>query len=509
LYMTETQPEIRLGSLLAVFGTAALVAGGSYLLPGFERYQPYKPGDPIPVLASLTPKTQHKVVEDERDGLVAMTEVMEDTGQLELAENLPSTAEPVELPGAAPAESTVPVPTTAPAATAAGGSRYKAGVATPLEDPGHKGMAHYFRALKDAAEGKGVARAIHYGDSTIAADGIAKTVRKRMAERFGNAGPGFISAAMDPRWNKRTDIQTSRSGSWSNKSILNGGGGGRYGLGGVVAIGQPGSYVTVRPLDLAGAPLTVRHLEVWYQAGVGYGNFWASANDKELTNQAATAEATEDRRFTVDVPEGFQKAAFGVSGGPLAWYGMVLETGTPGATWEALGVIGVGSKSFNTFSKAHLSAQTASRSPDLIVLMIGGNEAGYPSLSSGSGDAYLPIYQSALETVRSGYPEASCLVVTPLDQGTYDESGQARSKGSIPRMVNVQRKVAQAAGCAFWSAFDAMGGSGSIVRWASYKSPLAWADLLHLSGTGLEIIGNLLSDAIQQDYDAWRNSGGA
>jgi hypothetical protein len=76
-------------------------------------------------------------------------------------------------------------------------------------------------------------------------------------------------------------------------------------------------------------------------------------------------------------------------------------------------------------------------------------------------------------------------------------------------MFNVQRKVAQAAGCAFWSAFDAMGGSGSIVRWASYKSPLAWADLLHLSGTGLEIIGNLLSDAIQQDYDAWRNSGGA
>ena len=524
--MTDTQPEIKLSSLIFAFGTAALAASTSYIVPGLEDLQPWKSGDPLPVIASLTPKSHAKVVEDDRGGLVeanalnaGVTEAGIDTARpTEGFDQVPEGEPPDAAGGIAqvPAqnikpENTVGAEGSAPPAPAPtpGGSKYRAGVPTPIEDAGHKGMARYYRALKAAAGGSGVARAIHYGDSTIAADGIARTVRKRLQSQFGNAGPGFVSSAMDPRWNKRTDVQTTRAGSWTTKSILLGGAGGRYGLGGVVAIGQPGSYVTVRPIDSAGQPITVRHMEVWYQAGAGYGSFWASANDKEVANQSASAAATEDRRFSVDVGEGFQKAAFGVTSGPLAWYGMVLETGLAGATWEALGVIGVASKSFSAFSKAHISAQTAQRNPDLVVLMIGGNEAGYPSLASGDGSAYLPIYREALNTVRGGSPDSSCLVITPLDQGTYDEGGAARSKSSIPRMVNVQRKVAAELGCGFWSAFDAMGGSGSIVRWASYKSPLAWADLLHLSGAGLEIIGNLLSDAIIADYQSWVAGGGA
>ena len=33
----------------------------------------------------------------------------------------------------------------------------------------------------------------HYGDSTIAGDGIARTIRRRLQTRFGDGGPGFLA----------------------------------------------------------------------------------------------------------------------------------------------------------------------------------------------------------------------------------------------------------------------------------------------------------------------------
>ena len=70
--------------------------------------------------------------------------------------------------------------------------------------------------------------------------------------------------------------------------------------------------------------------------------------------------------------------------------------------------------------------------------------------------------------------------------------------------MSAQRRVAEAAGCGFWSAYDAMGGEGSIVRWAALSPPLAWTDYAHLSPAGLGVIGGHLSDALLSAYDAWK-----
>jgi lysophospholipase L1-like esterase len=74
--------------------------------------------------------------------------------------------------------------------------------------------------------------------------------------------------------------------------------------------------------------------------------------------------------------------------------------------------------------------------------------------------------------------------------------------------VALQRKIAEQEGCAFWNAFAAMGGEGTVVRWSGMKPPLAWTDLLHLSAAGQDIIGQLLADAIEAGYDGWVAEGG-
>lgn len=379
------------------------------------------------------------------------------------------------------------------------------GVPTAVLDPELRGLRRYFEALSRVEQGQGVARALHYGDSTIAADGLARTVRARLSARFGDAGPGFVSAAVNNVRVSRADVVVRRSGDWKERSILLGGASGRYGLGGTVGIALPGaSSVVAPPKDKV---VAYKRVELWYQAGVGYGDFWIKADDRELARDSAVAPATEDRRFTADLPEGFGSLRYGATTGPVPWYGAVLETGQPGTTWEAQGVIGVGSKSFRAFSEDHLAAQMAWRDPDLVVLQIGGNEAGFPVLQYGDGSAYMPLYQAALDKLRGAAPDASCLVIAPPDQGFVEEGQPPQPKPAMPRLVAAQRRVAEAAGCAFWSAFDAMGGAGSIVKWAALRPPLAWTDYVHLSPAGLEVVGNHLADALLQAYEGWKASG--
>ena len=120
-------------------------------------------------------------------------------------------------------------------------------VATPLEGAQH--LSRYFAALREAAAGKKVVRALHYGDSTIAADGIARTVRARLVARFGDAGPGFVSAGMTPQFNQRSDVDSLRRGDWATRSILHGGAEGRYGLGGIVGIARTGASAVIKAPD--------------------------------------------------------------------------------------------------------------------------------------------------------------------------------------------------------------------------------------------------------------------
>ena len=370
-------------------------------------------------------------------------------------------------------------------------------------DPDHAGLSHWFSALKGTSNGANVARAVHYGDSTIAADGFAKQIRARLAARFGNAGPGFVSAGMTPAWNQRTDVANSRGGSWEWRTILLGGGGGRYGLGGIVGILRSGAHAVVRAIDTTENPVVQRHVELWYQGGAGYGTYWVSADDKEIGRGSAAAATTEDRRFSLDLPDGFTKLAFGASGGTVPVYGVVLETGKPGITWESLGVIGVGSKSFTTFAKEALKPQMQQRNPDLVVVMLGGNEAGYPSLLSRGGVQYEPTYEGAIATILAGKGEASCLLIAPLDQGFLDETtGAETARPGMANLVAAQKRVATAHGCAYWDTVATMGGPGSALRWAHIRG-IGTGDLVHLSPRGLDMLADLLADALLVEYDAW------
>lgn len=511
--MTSERPG--LAALIAAFATAGACVGLTYVVPALADVRPWVPGDPVPVVAALMPRTAPRVVED-ASGLSVAPEAASVPAEPVAAttEAAPPDTTPVAPTPAttgastALAEPLAPATPPGPLPSAAGMPARPPGVATALVDADFRGMDAFYRALHRAAAGDGIARASHYGDSTIAADGITSQVRSRLQKRFGVGGPGYLSAGMDPRWNIRKDVQSSRAGTWETVSLLLGGGNGRYSYGGIVSTAQPDASLTfTAPKGPDGAPRPMHRFELWFQGGPERGSWWATLDGNPAGGGSAAAEATVDLRHTVDVVEGYTKVAFGATGGPVPFYGVVMETKGPGVVWDALGVVGVGSRSFTQHSRKHIAAQIAQRDPDLLVVMLGGNELGLPALSQGTGSGYVPYFTDTLRRLRAGAPDAACLIITPVDQGTR-EGGTPRTKPNLPRLVAAQQKAAEAEGCAFWNAWAAMGGPDSIIRWSTMKPPLAWTDLNHLSKAGQDIVGNLLADAIEHGYDGWVAGGG-
>jgi lysophospholipase L1-like esterase len=219
------------------------------------------------------------------------------------------------------------------------------------------------------------------------------------------------------------------------------------------------------------------------------------------------AEKVQDGFRDLEAPAGSPWLWLKTGGdGPVTVYGVAVETAGPGVTWEPLGVAGasVGS-SLAHQATAHIREQVRHRAPALLVYQTGGNELGYPSLSGAGGAKYEESYLKVLRRLQEGAPDAACLLVGPLDQGVR-ERGQVQSKPNLKVMIEVQRRVAAEAGCAFWDAQHVMGGDGGFARWLDHKPRYAWTDLMHLTDAGLDLVGDSLADALLHAYDQWKTA---
>jgi len=400
-------------------------------------------------------------------------------------------------PGAVPASELVPeeapeeIPEPLPARPPA--------VGTPLLIP-DGALDDLFSALAavEAAGGEPagpIARILSWGDSTIAGDGIVSTVRARLQAALGDGGPGFLTAHVDPNHAYRHGVAQWAEGDWVSLSITFGGAETpRYGLAGIVstATGEAKSVLGGQLIDGQRQPL--HRFDVFYQYQPGGGSFTTGGGP------ISTAAAGGDGFLELRADDGMPLLGLTTLGdGPVSFYGVALETAGPGVTWETFGVAGSGVGSMGRQLGSHLKAQVARRDPALLVYWTGANEWGYESVTEGGGEVYQEIYEGVVERLRAGAPEASCLLIGPLDQGTWATKA-VTSEPALDKLITVQRRAAEHIGCAFWDARAAMGGEGSFKQWLEHDPPLALDDRLHLNDDGKALIGQVLADALLRAY---------
>jgi lysophospholipase L1-like esterase len=168
--------------------------------------------------------------------------------------------------------------------------------------------------------------------------------------------------------------------------------------------------------------------------------------------------------------------------------------------YDALGANGARAELLANIDETHFGEQMALRKPSLIVLQYGTNE----SEAAGIAVDYEKTLTAVIDKIKAAAPSSSILIAAPLDRAETTEGGALRTKPVIKKLVAAQKRVAEATHVAFWNTFEAMGGEGSMAKWA--KSGLGGGDLTHPSPAGAEVIGDLFYQSLTAGFNAWASS---
>jgi lysophospholipase L1-like esterase len=253
---------------------------------------------------------------------------------------------------------------------------------------------------------------------------------------------------------------------------------------------QPTEFAEVR--TTVDAPLGRRfdRLEVWPRLQRGGGDLIVSVDGAERTvptAEGAPAVATwqlADRPHQVRI----RPAGNGMAG----LYGVVVERSHGGVVLDQLGIPGMRAEIHLHWREDRWVEQAARRKPDLVVLAYGTNDLVGEVMES--IEAYERGWRQVIARVRKAAPEASCILVGPTDRLVKDASGKKVTAPRTAAIVEAQRRVAAATGCAHWDARAAMGGDGAMARWQA----AGWAtrDDVHLTRKGYTKLAELFDTAL-------------
>ncbi len=378
------------------------------------------------------------------------------------------------------------------------------GRAQPVEEPAGAGLAPFRAALLALQSGRAQdhVRVLHFGDSHVAADLYSHRLRRALQERFGDGGHGWVALGKPWRSYRHGDLRLGETGPWTHDlprlgrdepaSAL-------VGLGGLRArASEAAASAWVATAQDPGPGDSVARLELHYLRQPRGGTVELRLDGKSLAT--VPTEAGKDQRGfgfgrqVWDLPLGPHRVELAPQGGrEVTILGLVLERDRPGVVWDTLGINGAQASTPLLWEPQLWAEQVAARAPSLVILAYGANEAGARRFRSGR---YRETFARLVRRVRQAAPQAGCLVVAPCDRAAEAEDGEWRTLPAILQVVEIQRRVALAQGCAFWNAFAAMGGRGSVDAWARWEPAMAQADRVHLTAPGYRVLADLLLDAL-------------
>jgi lysophospholipase L1-like esterase len=381
-----------------------------------------------------------------------------------------------------------------------------------VEDPtGHALDAFYASLARTAKKEPGaVTRILHYGDSVIASDFISGTARRRMQEKFGDAGHGFILAAKAWDWYFHNDVAFHNDGDWKASKLA----GpitddGFYGLAGVSIQSYGGGVSHFGTMSKGDFGRKVSRFDIYYleqpsggdleikiKNGGGHGPDAFGAGTQKLSTRG---DAKLSKVFSVRVPDG--EATMSIRAlSNVRLFGVALERDVPGVVYDALGAHAAMAVYWKRQDAQHWRDQMALRKPALVVVQYGTNES---DLWKIDWDEYEKNLGDVLDMIKNAAGGASVLVMAPMDRAERGAGGALVTKPVVLRLREVQHRVAIAKGLAFWDTFTAMGGEGSMAKWVKAEPQLGGGDLTHPTPAGAEVLGNLFAKALITGYDAY------
>jgi lysophospholipase L1-like esterase len=328
---------------------------------------------------------------------------------------------------------------------------------------------------------------VHFGDSHSAADDWTGELRRLLKEKFGDGGSGFSLAGRPFAGYRRYDVQEGGSAGWRSDGLRSGAGDGFFGLGGIsISTRTAGQSVFIET--------NCDRLEIDYLQQPDGGDVALYDRD-ELLQKLSTSGELGPGIFTYQPAKGAHHFILKtLDSKSTRLFGWVADKNT-GVTYESLGINGTEASVILHWDENMFATYLERRSPGLVVLAYGTNEA---FSGAWSAEKYQAMFSNVLRRIRLAAPAASILILGPPDSWSSHE-GKLRPAAGLDRIIGAQKAACREIGCAFWDTRGRMGGPGSMREWV--QAGLAQRDYVHFTPTGYRRLGTMLFEDLMRDYD--------
>lgn len=344
----------------------------------------------------------------------------------------------------------------------------------------------------------------HIGDSHIQADHFSGLVRQKLQLKFGNAGRGLIFPYRSAKSNEPTSYKTITNVPWDYKRNV--------------------FYDKPLPIGISGFTIETKdsmaeiNLMVKDQPRLGYSfTKFTLFHEKGLSNfditicddlncelgvfkstDKSTNPFVSEMKFEKPVRQIYlrNKCADTLTQKATRIYGMLLENDSAGVLYNMIGVNGAEYRHF-VMSK-YFTQQLSYLSSDLMIISLGTNEAYSKGFDK---DFFYRSIDSLVLSVKLTNPNASIIITTPPDSYRRTKNGRVKN----PDMKLARETVVDYClknNIAYWDLFEVMGGYGSMGKW--YAMKLSAKDIVHFSGKGYQIQGDLFYNALMEGYEEYK-----
>ncbi len=361
-------------------------------------------------------------------------------------------------------------------------------------------------AIADTIKKGGQFRIMFYGDSQLEGDRMTSLMRSTLREQSGGTGTGLFSPVMPVMYTRSFVVKSSAN--WKRYTWLD------YKHGKLTS-SKFGPVLSLcrftSPGDISATPVTAwvrvtsvpgsdHSAAVYENLRIFYGNVTDTVEVKVFNDGV---QVSSGRLYPSN---GVAEYSCPLDGRPDVRvefsgrispdiYTMSIESRS-GIVVDNIPLRGSAGLEFVMTDRETFSESLELLKPDLIILQYGLNVVRNVRNDYSYYEEGLVRQIEYLKNVSGGVP----VLLISLTDMAETRGDSIRYFTNIPAIRDVQRKAALRTGSLFWDAWDAMGGKGSVIKWAGRSPALATSDLTHLSNAGADtIVTKLLADVFRPE----------
>lgn len=186
--------------------------------------------------------------------------------------------------------------------------------------------------------------------------------------------------------------------------------------------------------------------------------------------------------------------------------GLFVETGRSGIVIDNLGLVSLRAEQLLRISRQRWAKMVSDRKLDVGSFWFGAVSGTKPIWHFDKPtENWLAkeeaFYLKLVNRFRAARPQGECMIISHLTRAYNNrKENSIQLLPTVIPTIAMQRKVAEQAGCGFWSSFNAMGGASAANDWRQQAPPLLSSDLRHPTKSGYQVLARLFHQALLHEF---------